>query len=50
MASQSGKINSDVVNDHYNDVDHDDGLEAHSHRDIFPPWWVLVRDDDGGTF
>ena len=29
--------------------DDDDGLEAHSHHDKFPPWWVFVRDDDGGN-
>ena len=26
-----------------------DGLPAYSHHDGFPPWWVFVRDDDGGN-
>ena len=26
-----------------------DGYPAHSHHDKFPPWWVFVRDDDGGN-
>ena len=33
-------------NDHYN---HDVGLPAYSHHDRFPPWWVFVRDDNGGN-
>ena len=31
------------------DGDDDVGLEAHSHHDKFPPWWVFVRDDYGGN-
>ena len=27
----------------------DNGLQAHSHHDKFPPWWVFVRDDYGGN-
>ena len=30
-------------------TDDDDGLQAHSHHDKFPPWWVFVRDDYGGN-
>ena len=30
------------------DVD-DEGLLAYSHHDRFPPWWVFVRDDNGGN-
>ena len=26
-----------------------DGLPAYSHHDRFPPWWVFVRDDNGGN-
>ena len=29
--------------------DDDDGLPAYSHHDRFPPWWVFVRDDNGGN-
>ena len=36
-----------VVNDH--DDNDDDGLPAYSHHDRFPPWWVFVRDDNGGN-
>ena len=25
------------------------GLPAYSHHDRFPPWWVFVRDDNGGN-
>ena len=25
------------------------GLLAYSHHDRFPPWWVFVRDDNGGN-
>ena len=25
------------------------GLPAYSHHDIFPPWWVFVRNDNGGN-
>ena len=25
------------------------GYPAHSHHDIFPPWWVFFRDDNGGN-
>ena len=31
------------------DGDDDGGLQAHSHHDKFPPWWVFVRDDYGGN-
>ena len=29
--------------------DDDDGYPAYSHHDRFPPWWVFVRDDNGGN-
>ena len=29
--------------------DDDDGYPAYSHHDKFPPWWVFVRDDNGGN-
>ena len=25
------------------------GYPAYSHHDRFPPWWVFVRDDNGGN-
>ena len=31
---------------HAND---DDGLQAYSHHDRFPPLWFFVRDDNGGN-
>ena len=35
-------VGSDEVGD-------DDGYPAYSHHDKFPPWWVFVRDDNGGN-
>ena len=29
--------------------DDDGGYPAYSHHDRFPPWWVFVRDDNGGN-
>ena len=29
--------------------DEDVGYPAYSHHDRFPPWWVFVRDDNGGN-
>ena len=26
-----------------------EGLPAYSHHDRFSPWWVFVRDDNGGN-
>ena len=40
---------SDEESDFDVDNDDDDGLQAHSHHDKFPPWWVFVRDDYGGN-
>ena len=37
----------DYDGDDYDDDDH--GLPAYSHHDRFPPWWVFVRDDNGGN-
>ena len=31
------------------DDDDDNGYPAYSHHDRFPPWWVFVRDDNGGN-
>ena len=36
-----------IYDDGCNDVD--DGLEAYSHHDRFPPWWGFVRDDNDGN-
>ena len=30
-------------------INDDKGLPAYSHHDRFPPWWVFVRDDNGGN-
>ena len=38
-----------VKKDNDADSDDDDGLPAYSHHDRFPPWWVFVRDDNGGN-
>ena len=37
------------VMDDEGDHDGNDGLPAYSHHDRFPPWWVFVRDDNGGN-
>ena len=34
---------------HNDDDDNLNGLPAYSHHDRFPPWWVFVRDDNGGN-
>ena len=36
-------------NDDNDDAGDDEGLKAYSHHDRFPPWWVFVRDDNGGN-
>ena len=43
-------LGHDDNGDNDNDNNHDDhGLPAYSHHDKFPPWWVFVRDDNGGN-
>ena len=41
-----GGENSNDTDDGDND---DDGYPAYFHHDRFPPWWVFVRDDNGGN-
>ena len=44
-------LQSDVDHDDHDhdDQDDEDGYLTYSHHDRFPPWWVFVRDDNGGN-
>ena len=48
--TRSGNEGDENDNNGGNDANNDDdGLPAYSHHGRFPPWWVFVRDDNGGN-
>ena len=40
---------NDNYDDNFGDFDDNYGYPAYSHHDRFPPWWVFVRNENGGN-
>ena len=38
-----------MLGNHDDDLDDDDGLPANSHHDKNPPWWEFVSNEYGGN-
>ena len=55
LDSKITRLSAHVDNPHHHHCHHHHhhhakhGYPAYSHHDRFPPWWVFVRDDNGGN-